>query len=134
MMNETVATIMKTNLVTATPTTTLAEVYQLMRQNKIHHVLILEGKVLVGIITTYDMLKSNKKHEELENIKAEEIMIKKIATLEPNSKVGTAAEVFLEHRFHGLPVVNENHEVLGMVTTHDVLNYEFRKEYPHNPW
>ncbi|HMG15819.1 MAG TPA: CBS domain-containing protein [Saprospiraceae bacterium] len=134
MMNETVATIMKTEVYTVNPTNTLADVFGLMKEHKIHHVPVIENNKLVGIITTYDMLKSNHKHDELASVNANEIMTKKVATLEPSSKIGTAAEVFLEHRFHGLPVVNENHEVVGMVTTHDVLSYEFRKEYPHNPW
>ena len=134
MMNETVSTIMKTNLHTVTSTDSLDVVYNLMKQHKIHHIPVVDKGKLVGIITTYDLLKSNNKHDDFLKVKAKDIMTTKVATLEPASKVGTAAEVFLEHRFHGLPVVNPEHEIVGMVTTHDVLRYEFRKEYPHNPW
>lgn len=133
-MNETVSTIMKTDVHTAASSDSLEDVYKIMRQHKIHHVPIVDKGKLVGIITTYDLLKSNYKHDEFSTVKAKDIMTTKVATLEPVSKVGTAAEVFLEHRFHGLPIVNQDREIVGMVTTHDVLNYEFRKEYPHNPW
>jgi CBS domain-containing protein len=57
-------------------------------------------------------------------------MTHRIAKLELDDKVGTAAEIFLENRFHALPIVDENDHLLGIVTTFDVLKYEFEKEYP----
>ncbi len=134
MMNEPVSTIMKTKLITASPDDSLEMIYGLMKEHKIHHVPVVEGALLVGLVTTHDLLRSNLKHEEYAGVPAKQIMTKKVATVEPTSKVGTAAEIFLENRFHGLPVVNEVHELMGFVTTFDVLNYEFRKEYPNNPW
>jgi CBS domain-containing protein len=134
MMNEPVSTIMKTQLHTATSDDSLEMIYNVMKQHKIHHVPILDGAKLVGLVTTHDLLRSNLRHEEYAGVKASAIMTKKVATVEPTSKVGTAAEIFLENRFHGLPVVNENHDLVGFLTTFDVLNYEFRKEYPNNPW
>lgn len=133
-MNEPVSTIMKTQLHTATSDDSLEMIYNVMKQHKIHHVPILDGAKLVGLVTTHDLLRSNLRHEEYAGVKASAIMTKKVATVEPTSKVGTAAEIFLENRFHGLPVVNENHDLVGFLTTFDVLNYEFRKEYPNNPW
>ena len=38
----------------------------------------------------------------------------------------------MEHLFHAVPVVNENKELVGIVTTTDILRYEYRKEYPEN--
>ena len=59
-------------------------------------------------------------------------MTKKVATLYANEKIGAAAQVFLENLFHGLPIVDENDNLIGIVTTHDVLKYEFLKEYPNH--
>ena len=57
-------------------------------------------------------------------------MTKKIAKLEPEDKIGTAAEVFLENMFHGIPIVDSNNVLKGIVTTHDVLMFLFDREYP----
>lgn len=46
--------------------------------------------------------------------------------LEPEDKIGTAAELFLDNRFHALPVVSDGY-LVGLVTTFDVLRYEFKK-------
>jgi len=40
--------------------------------------------------------------------------------------------VLMEHLFHAIPIVNDKHELVGIVTTYDVLRYEYNKEYPEN--
>ena len=56
-------------------------------------------------------------------------MTTKLATLEPSDKVGSAAEIFLEHLFHAVPIVKDG-ELVGIITSFDVMKYEFRKAYP----
>ena len=50
-----VDTMMQTQLITATPETSLAEVQRLMRDNNIRHVPVVSGKRLVGMITDRDV-------------------------------------------------------------------------------
>ena len=52
-----VGTIMKRNVITAGPETTLVEIAELMRTNRIHRVVITEGGVIVGIVTSMDLLR-----------------------------------------------------------------------------
>ena len=59
-------------------------------------------------------------------------MTTKVATLGPTELIGAAAQVFLEHLFHGLPIVDEDHNLVGIVTTHDILKYQFYKAYPEH--
>ena len=56
-------------------------------------------------------------------------MTKHVATLEPEDKVGSAAELFLENLFHAVPIV-KNNELKGIVTSFDIIKYTFNKEYP----
>lgn len=128
-MNEPVSTIMSRDLITLGPEDTLAKVAQTFREKRIHHLPVVDGGKLVGLVTTYDLFKMGKSSNEYANIKVKEIMTTKLAKLEPSAKVGTAAEIFLENLFHALPIV-EGEKLVGIVTTFDVLRYEFRKEYP----
>jgi CBS domain-containing protein len=59
-------------------------------------------------------------------------MTEKVVTLNPHESVGAAAMIFLKHLFHGLPIVNDEKQLVGIVTTHDILKYEFLKEYPND--
>ncbi len=130
MMNETVSSIMVRDVITVNPTDTLQKVKELLINNRIHHVPVVEpNQKLVGIITTYDLFKLAVDHKDYPTTKVGNVMTKILATLEPIDKIGTAAEVFMEHLFHALPVV-ENDKLVGIVTSFDVLRYEYNREYP----
>ena len=129
MMNEHVDSIMVKNPVTLSPDATLQDVREIFAKNKIHHIPITDDGTLVGLITTYDLWKLNKPFDQYGDTKVSEIMSTKIAKISPEDKVGTAAEIFLDNRFHALPVVDENKKLVGIITTFDVLLYEFKKEY-----
>lgn len=101
-----------------------------MMSKHIHHVPIVEDNKLVGMITAWDMFKLGKSTAELAQIKLADVMTSKIAALEPDQHIGAAAEILMEHLFHAVPIVNDNRELLGIVTTYDLLKYEYSKEYP----
>ncbi len=130
-MNEAVKSIMTTNLITVSPTTDLSTVRQIFMKNKIHHLPVVnEMHQLVGLLTTYDLWKNKIAPDDYAKVLAMDIMTTRIAKINPWDKIGTAAEIFLDNRFHALPVVDEKNYLLGIVTSHDVLKYEYLKAYP----
>lgn len=133
MMNEPLSSIMTKDLITIGPKDTLEQADMLLRTMRIHHLPVVDGNKLVGLVTTYDLYKNKHSKSDYPNVIVETIMTTKLATLEPIDKVGTAAEIFLAHLFHAIPIV-ANGELAGIVTTHDVLKYCFRKEYKGDPW
>lgn len=50
----TVADVMTRELVTVTPETSVAEVAKTMHDQHIHRVLVVKGRELVGVITSFD--------------------------------------------------------------------------------
>ncbi|KAA3622089.1 MAG: CBS domain-containing protein [Bacteroidetes bacterium] len=130
MMNEPISSIMTKDVITATPKTTLGEARQILFAKKIHHLPVVENDKLVGIITSYDLGNLEEDFSKIQDKSIESFMTTKIARLEPGDKIGSAAEVFLENMFHGLPIVDENDMLKGIITTHDVLMFLFDKEYP----
>jgi CBS domain-containing protein len=52
----TVAEVMTTALVTATPDATLADCGQLMSERRIRHLPVMEGDAVAGVVTTGDLL------------------------------------------------------------------------------
>ena len=129
MMNERVASIMTRELITVNQDDSLQKVKDILINNRIHHVPVVDGKKLVGLVTTYDLFKLNVEHKDYPNTRVGNVMTKRIATIESNFHIGTAAEVFMEHLFHAISVV-DNEELVGIVTSFDILKYEYQKEYP----
>lgn len=55
--NHQVSTIMSKNLFTTTPDANIAQMAKIMYENRIHRLLVTEYNKLVGIVTTFDVLK-----------------------------------------------------------------------------
>ena len=129
-----VSSIMTTDLKTAGPddaTTVLDEIFQ---QNRFHHVPIVnDEKRVVGIISKSDflyLLRGYTVHEtdrfresaKLRGFKVKEIMVGEVVTIRENEPIRKVVALLAENRFRALPVVNSKSELVGIVTTHDIID------------
>lgn len=127
-----VSQIMTTDLVTLSPTASIADAAKIFTTKKVHHIPItLEGE-LVGIVSKSDYLffrrgfLDNKEDEKVEEIRMNNyqvsfIMTKGVAKLEPTDRINVCLELFKENIFHAIPVVKGS-QLVGLVTTYDIIN------------
>jgi len=66
----------------------------------------------------------------MKKIKAKDIMTEKILSVRPETTVKEVAHFFLQHKISGAPVLNENNELVGIVTEGDLI---FRDANVHLP-
>lgn len=52
---------------------------------------------------------------------AKDIMTKDVITVRPEDEVEKVAQLLLENKISGIPVVDENHRVVGMITEKDLM-------------
>lgn len=128
-----VKTLMSTNLITVNPEDKLIRLKEIFEKNKLHHIPVVNYKQIVGIVSKTDFvhfLRGFSRSEEdrfvnearLRAYKAEDIMTTGLAKLTPNQRINVALEIFLENRFHAIPVVDEKSgELAGIVTTFDII-------------
>ncbi len=111
----------------------VSKVRRLFEQGQIHHVPIMDGDKLVGIVSWSDMLRvsfgelGNQDGRELDAIldhtySLAEVMNKEPAVISSHSTVRDAARMLGQGTFHSLPVI-DNDKLVGLVTTTDLLNY-----------
>jgi len=122
---------MTRNLITVTPGTSILKVKNLLKEYNIEQVPVVEGKKLVGIITDIDIRENSASpastfsvHELnylLSEMKAREVMTKKLHTVSPGTTIEEATKLINEKRVNSLPVV-VNDELVGIITTCDMLN------------
>ncbi len=126
-----VKSIMSTNLITVNPKDKLTAVKEIFEKNKIHHVPVVRFREIVGMISKTDFLhflRGFKRSDEdrfVDNARlrvytAEDIMTTGLAKITPNERINVALDIFLENRFHAIPIV-ENEELVGIITTFDIL-------------
>ncbi len=127
-----VSTIMTSKLVTVSPTERLTEIKRIFEENSFHHIPVVEFKKVIGIVSKSDFrlfLRGHSSCDEdrfynearLRAYKVKNIMTTKMAKLEENDKIDVALDVLKINLFHALPVLNENEELVGLVTTHDII-------------
>lgn len=52
---------------------------------------------------------------------AKDIMTKKVVTVSKDSTVGDLAKILIKNKVSGVPVVNENNNIVGMATEADII-------------
>lgn len=142
-MNNPVSEIMSTKLITVIPTDPLTKVKEIFDTYNIHHIPVVRYKELVGMISKTDFYKlihgyrlrvtgeeENETNKILGEHTAEQLMTKGVVRINQNDKMGVAAELFLTNYFHAVPIVNDDQELVGLVTTYDIIKYYFHAAYP----
>lgn len=120
--------IMRRNLVTASPATTIGEALLLLRLNRIRHLPVLEGEQLVGIVSDRDLrdalpsrLITRDDDDTILHKPISEIMQTQVITVHPLEFIEDAAVQIYENKIGSLPVV-EGTKLVGMITESDLFN------------
>ena len=131
--NEPISHIMSTELVTVHHGDPISKVRQLMQKTGVHHIPVVNGENLVGIISWSDILNlsfgntfgADERAVDAvldHSITLEQAMKKDPVTLPHNGNVRQAAEILADGGFHSLPVVSGN-KLVGIVTSTDLIKY-----------
>ncbi len=132
--NEPVSKIMTTNLVTVHHGDPISKVRQIIREQGIHHVPVVSGEKLVGIISNSDVLRVSFGDTFQADERAvdatldhtmtiEQLMQKDPVSVRENAPIREAASILVQGNFHSLPVVSDDHKLVGLVTSTDLIRY-----------
>lgn len=111
---------------TTTPMTigkdqTLAAAHKLMREHSIRHLPVLEGGVLVGMISDRDLhLIESLRDVDPEKVSVEDAMTAEPYTVTPDTGLDDVVGTMAEHKY-GSAVVEYNGKVVGIFTAIDAL-------------
>lgn len=124
---------MSTNLVTVHHGDPISKVRKLMQDTGVHHIPVVSGENLVGIISWSDILRLsfgdafNTDVRAVDatldhSMKIEDVMKKEPFTIPQDGKIREAAEILAEGDFHSLPVL-QGRKLVGMITSTDLIKY-----------
>ena len=111
--------VMTTAVITARKTDTLLHIQALMRENYITGVPITEGSELLGLISIEDIITAL--NNNCINALAEEKMTRELIVLEEEMPLSFAISFFNKYRFSRYPVINQKKELVGILTSNDVI-------------
>ncbi len=123
--------IMSAPPVTVDRTDTLAFAEELMNVERIRHLPVVDGDVLLGLISQRDLLAASlstlsqpSEEDDLERkrkVHVGSVMHGVVETVTPDTPAERAAETMLAHQLGCLPVIDERHHLLGIVTSSDFV-------------
>jgi|YelNatPaOPRAMG01_1025707.scaffolds.fasta_scaffold00164_3 acetoin utilization protein AcuB len=111
---------MTKDVISITKDRSIQECVNLMKRHSIRHLPVVEDGKLVGLVTEGD-LRQIFLASLIEDLTIKDVMISDPITVSPDTEIEDAAKVIFYNKIGGLPVVDEEDRLLGIITVADIL-------------
>jgi acetoin utilization protein AcuB len=106
--------VMSKDVATVAPATEVAVARERLRNDEIDHLVVVDGKRVVGVVAGRDILGTR------DDRPVSAVMSRTVATIEPEATLRRAAGIMRGRGVGCLPVI-EDGRLVGIVTTSDLL-------------
>lgn len=129
--------IMSEPVLTIGPEEPVNRVMQLFMAHRIHHIPVVAQRRVVGMLSSADMmglrflvppLGAARDALPWQRLPAKTIMRTPVITVAEHQSVQRAAECMAHHGIHALPVVDRDDQLIGIVTTTDIMRGCFHSQ------
>lgn len=138
-IKDTVRKIMTTELVQLNVSDDLYKAEKLFNKHHIRHIPVTDGKKIVGILSLTDLMRISyadvidEDDDTVESVvynmfRLPQVMTRVPETVSSDTTIKEVAFILTNREFHALPVV-DNDELVGIVTTTDVIRYYLNEAY-----
>lgn len=144
MKNIRVSEYMTAPVITGAPDDGIRETYFRIREAGIHHLPVLDGAQLVGILSDRDLRRPDWVDEAIDiahpyylddNMSVSDLMTRHPSTIHTYDNLLCAAELILQQGFGALPVLDKGQHLVGILCKGDlirVLHSRLLDEIAHN--
>jgi CBS domain-containing protein len=127
----TVRDLMHTQVVSVSADDPVAAAAAAMVRGKTGSALVMQGRLLAGILTERDVLKAAASGADLTSVPVSAWMTKDPESGSPDTTVEEAAQLMLLHGFRHLPVM-QGHEICGVVSLRDLFSARISRPAQHS--
>jgi acetoin utilization protein AcuB len=122
---------MTTPAITVLPQTLLSVAREVMREFGVRRLIVAENDRMMGLITIGDVREASPSDAttlsiwELNHLwsklTVEQVMTHAAITIEPDATIVDAAQMMLEHKVSGLPVIDGHNALVGVISEADIF-------------
>lgn len=124
--------VMTKNPVCCWPSDSAAKAAELMKSGNIGSIPVIENEQiqkLVGIVTDRDLaLKIVAEGRDPKTTNVEAVMTRKVVTCRADDDLQKALNAMAEHQLRRIPIVDNNHKVVGIIAQADVATRAHQPE------
>ncbi|MFH0711216.1 MAG: CBS domain-containing protein [Candidatus Aenigmatarchaeota archaeon] len=118
---------MKRNILFIHPDDSIRNASKMMTKYEIGSVLVLnKEKKLLGILTKKDIVRAAAEGRDLDKLLSKSIMSKGIVFVKPDDSLEDAADLMIDHRITKLPIEDEDGNLIGIITSSDIVLADFK--------
>lgn len=131
---------MTVDVITTSGFTSISEAHRIMSEKAIRRLPVVDDGKLVGLVSIGDVREASPSDAttlsiwELNYLWAqltvEKVMTRNTITVTPDMPILDAAELMLEHKISGLPVLDESGKLKGIITESDIFRMLVRTRTP----
>lgn len=127
MKNEPISRAMTPSPATVTPEEPLAAAERVMRERRCHHVPVVDGGRLLGLVGSDDLVKAVFSADDARDVsplrsrRVADCMRRNVVTLPQTATLLDAAKAFVRTYAHAMPVVAPGDILVGIVTWSDLV-------------
>jgi CBS domain-containing protein len=124
--------LMSTDVITLHADSQMVDAEELMGFRRLRHLPVVDGKKLVGLVTHRVLLrhylstlegKTWMQHKiQKSSVVVRKIMYDKVRTIGPDEELKEAARIMHETKFGCLPVIDDNGDLVGIITEADFVH------------
>jgi acetoin utilization protein AcuB len=129
-----ISSLMTANVVSVNADDKLSAVKEIFDNHSFHHIPVTKDGTLVGLVSKSDYLyflrgydvrfKHNYSPEDevrMNEFTVQDLMIEKLVKLQAKDHINVALELFKVNRFHCIPIVDEDQNLVGIITPFDII-------------
>lgn len=130
-MTKTIADLMTSNVLSIELENTMMEVHQMMKDHNIRHIPVLDNGCFFGMVTQKSVLAKtmylldkygvNALQRREKQVPVSELVDKDVVFANETMPLTEAARFFLNNRHGCLPIVDDNNQLQGIVTSSDFV-------------
>ena len=116
--------------IVVSPTTPVTAAMKLLRERRVRRLPVVDDGALVGLVSERDLLRAMPSTattlsvweipELLERLHVRDVMTRDVVTVLTSTPIQDAAQLLIDHRIGGLPVL-EDGRVVGVITETDIF-------------
>jgi len=133
LTNQSIKEVVTKEVISVHENQNVSDVAKILRETTIHHVPVVRGTKVVGIISSQDLFKlifniDSTDERMLDTLldhtyKISDVMTSKLVILDESSKIKDVAKLLSDNSYHSVLVVDNKGDLTGIVTTTDLIRY-----------